>query len=182
MGKWIDDLAKETSTGAWQIFGTATFRTPNYPWQRGFPMGGSFKPSAHFAHGTFDKTVMHLEKKLGAPVDYVVADQLGSANQRLHQHFILAAPGLDRYPRTAIWKYLFDKAGFNRILPFEQGAAYYIGRYIGRDVANCEWDLRLASHPPVPPMPVLIGRTEIVRSVDMPKEEYKKNAVKGWHR
>jgi hypothetical protein len=181
MGKWIDGLAKETSTGAWQIFGTATFRTPNYPWQRGFPMGGSYKPSVHFVHKTFDQTVKRLEDKLAASVDYFVADQLGSANQRLHQHFILAALGLDRYPRTDIWKFLFDKAGMNRILRFEQGAAFYIGKYIGRDVSSCDWDYRLASHPPGPPMPVLIGKTEIVRSVDAPKDEYKRT-VKGWHR
>lgn len=41
MGKWIDDLALETSTGCWQVFATTTFRTPNYIWKKGFPMGQS---------------------------------------------------------------------------------------------------------------------------------------------
>jgi hypothetical protein len=181
MGSWIDSLAEKTSTGHWQIFGTATFRTPQYPWQKGFPLGGSYKPNSHFVHRTYQKLVSHLENGLNTSMDYVVADQLGAMNGRLHQHFILAARGLDHYPRTQIWNYLFELAGFNRILPFERGAAYYVGRYIGRKISDCEWDIRLASSPPVPPMPRQIGRTDVVRSTEMPKEAFK-NTRKEWHR
>jgi hypothetical protein len=181
MGQWIDGMAKETSPGHWQVFGTATFRTPYYPWRRGFPLGGSYKPSPNFVHRNFDQLIRFIEGEIHAPVDYVVADQLGAANGRLHQHFILAAPGLDDFPRTKIWNRLFERAGFNRILPFERGAAYYIGRYIGRDAANSEWSFRLAAHPDVPPIPRRIGRTEIVRSVEMPKQSFK-YTKKEWHR
>lgn len=180
-GKWIDGLADATSTGRWQIFGTVTFRTPNYPWQSGFPTGGSYKPSPHFVHRTYDQLIRFLERELQTPVDYVVADQLGAVNGRLHQHFILAALGLDEFPRKQIWNHLFEGAGFNRILPFEHGAAYYIGRYIGRTVSDCEWDLRLASHPFAPPIPCKTGKVDLVPSVEMPKEAYK-NTKKGWHR
>jgi len=181
MGKWIDDLAEETSTGHWQLFGTATFRTPNYPWQKGFPMGGSYKPSSHFVHRTYDQLIRYLEREMNSTVDYVVADQLGAMNGRLHQHFILAAPGLDDFPRRKIWDRLFKRAGFNRILPFEHGAAYYIGRYIGRAVRDCEWDIRLASHPLVAPVAFKTGGAEIVSSAAMPKEAFK-NTKKEWHR
>jgi hypothetical protein len=181
MGTWIDGLGGKTSTGRWQAFCTATFRTPTYPWQRGFPMGGSYKPNPHFVHRTFEGLIFSIEDELHAPVDYVVADQLGALNGRLHQHFILAAPGLDEYPRQKIWNHLFERAGFNRILPFERGAAYYIGRYIGRAISDCEWDFRFASHPPIPPMPRITGGNEIVRSVTMPKEAFK-DTQKGWHR
>jgi hypothetical protein len=144
-------------------------------------MGGSYRPSPHFVHRTFAQLVSHLENELHSSIDYVVADQLGALNGRLHQHFILAAPGLDQYPRTQIWNHLFKHAGFNRILPFERGAAFYIGKYIGRDVSECEWDVRFASSPSIPPMPRQVGNTEIVRSVEMPKEAFK-NTQKGWHR
>jgi hypothetical protein len=180
-GKWIDGIAGETLTGRWQTFGTVTFRTPNYPWQKGFPMGGSYKPSPHFVHRTYEQLIRFLESELKSPVDYVVADQLGAVNGRLHQHFILAAPGLDELPRNKVWNHLFERAGFNRILPFEQGAAYYIGRYIGRAVTDCEWDLRLASHPQLPPVPCITGKVDLVPSAEMPKEAYK-NTKKGWHR
>lgn len=181
MGEWIDGLADKTSTGHWQVFGTATFRTPNYPWRKGFPTGGSYKPSPHFVHGTFHRLIRYLEGELRSPLDYVVADQLGALNGRLHQHFILAAPGLDEFQRKDIWNFLFERAGFNRILPFEHGAAYYIGGYIGRAVSDCEWDFRLASQAAIPPMPPITGRTEIVRSVEMPKAAFK-NTKKEWHR
>jgi hypothetical protein len=181
MGSWIDELAEKTSTGCWQIFGTATFRTPSYPWQKGFPRGGSYKPSPDFVHRTYKQLVSYLENELHTPIDYVVADQLGAQNGRLHQHFVLAAPGLDRYSRKEIWGHLFKRAGFNRILPFERGAAYYVGRYIGRKISDCDWDFRLASSPPVPSVPRQVGRTEIVRSVEVPKGAFK-NTQKGWHR
>jgi hypothetical protein len=121
IGTWIDGLSADTSTGRWQIFGTATFRTPDYPWQKGFPMGCSYKPSPHFVHRNYDQLIRYLESQLHSLLDYFVADHLGAINGRLHQHFILAAPGLDQFPRTKIWKRLFDRAGFSRILPFERG-------------------------------------------------------------
>jgi hypothetical protein len=102
MGRWIDGLAKQTSSGRWQLFGTVTFRTPNYPWQKGFPVGGSYKPSPNFVHRTYDQLIRYLEGRIHSPVDYVVADQLGAVNGRLHRHFILAAPGLDKFPRNEV--------------------------------------------------------------------------------
>ena len=50
----------------------------------------------------FDRPVSHLETDLGSRLDYVVADQLGSRFGTLHQHAILAARGLSRYPRKKI--------------------------------------------------------------------------------
>ena len=144
-------------------------------------MGGSYKPSSHFVHRTFHKLIRYLEGELCSPVDYVVADQLGTLNGRLHQHFVLAARGLGEFQRKEVWNFLFERAGFNRILPFEQGAAYYVGRYIGRAVAHCDWDFRLASHPPQSPLPCITGRIDIARSPEMPKQAYK-NTKKEWHR
>jgi hypothetical protein len=65
---------------------------------------------------------------------------------RLRQHAILAAQGLAEYPRTKIWEWLEERAGWNRILPFEQGAAFYLSRYIGRDFSRCECDLGIEAH------------------------------------
>jgi hypothetical protein len=180
LGAWVDVQAPRTEPGRWQVFGTTTFRTPDYPWKKGFPML-SPRPSPLFGSHLFSSMVDHLEHELSARVDYVVADQLGALGGRFHQHWILAAEGLGDYPRKAIWKWLWDRAGWNRVLPFEHGAAYYIGRYIGRDVTRCEWDLRIGDRGATLPVPLPIGRTEIVRSADLPRNEFHKT-VNAWHR
>ena len=78
IGSFVDSLSTKTASGRWNIFATITFRTPDYPWQRGFPTCGSGRPHGDFAHHLFDRLVTHLETKLGSRVDYVVADQLGN--------------------------------------------------------------------------------------------------------
>lgn len=151
MGRWIDDLGTRTVDRKWQVFVTITFRTDDYPWQRGFPIAQP-KPHPHFAHRTFERLVEWLQRELISRVDYVVADQLGSQNGRLHQHAVMSADGLMDYPwikrsdsRPSIHEWLWKRAGFNRILPFEHGAAFYIGRYIGRDAHRCEWEARVGN-------------------------------------
>jgi hypothetical protein len=113
--------------------------------------------------------ITHLENEVGSRLDYVVADQLGDRFGRLHQHAILAAPGLDKYPRTEIWEWLKERAGLSRVLPFQQGAAFYISRYIGRDINRCEWDLRSGDHQLDKVEPAAIGRVVVARSTDVRK-------------
>ena len=169
MGKYIDSLGARTGSGGWDVFATITFKTPSYPWQRGFPTGGSGRPKPEFAHHLFDRLVACLESEIESPVDYVVADQLGERGGRLHQHAILAGKGLGEYPRKDMWEWLQERAGWSRILPFEQGAAYYISRYIGRDVNRCEWDLRIGKQKPRCLDPAAIGKAVVVQSNDLPK-------------
>ena len=133
------------------------------------------RPKADFAHHLFDRLVSHLESELGSRVDYVVADQLGSINGRFHQHAILAGRGLDTYPRTEIWKWLKSRAGWSRILPFEQGAAHYISRYIGRDADRCDWYPRVGEQELSPISTSGIGRLNIVNSADLPREVFKQS-------
>jgi hypothetical protein len=174
LGRWIDHLGSETAPGRWQVFATITYSTKSYPWCRGFPVMPG-RPKADFAHHLFDRLIAHLDSELGSRVDYVVADQLGSINGRFHQHAILAAPGLDAYPRTEIWKWLNVRAGWSRILPFEQGAAYYISRYIGRDANRCDWYPRVGAQEPCPRDESEIGRLNIVNSADLPREFFKQS-------
>lgn len=174
LGRWIDELGSETAPGRWQVFATITYSTKSYPWCRGFPVLPG-RPKADFAHHLIDRFVLHLESELRSRVDYVVADQLGSINGRFHQHAILAALGLDTYPRTEIWKWLKAQAGWSRILPFEQGAAYYISRYIGRDANRCDWYPRVGEEPLAAPGSALIGRVTVVPSADLPKIYFKQS-------
>jgi hypothetical protein len=173
MGKWIDDLGTKTASGEWQIFGTITYATRNYPWRRGFPISGNGRPHPDFAHNFFTRLVNHLESDLRTRVDYVVADQFGEIGGRFHQHAILAACGLDRYSRTELWKWVREKAGWNRMLPFERGAAFYISRYIGRDAHKCDWNFRIGevdSSLTIPkPAP---GKTVLVQSAPVEKAFY----------
>lgn len=169
MGRYIDSLGSQTGPGEWQVFATITFRTSTYPWQRGFPTGGTGRPKADFAHHLFDRLVTHLESELSSRVDFVVADQLGDHEGRLHQHAILAAPGLAEYSRTSIWEWLKEKAGWSRVLPFEHGAAFYISRYISRDMNRCEWNLRIGDRQLCEINPLAIGGVDVTASADLPK-------------
>lgn len=156
------------------MFSTITYSTKSYPWQRGFPTLAG-RPKADFAHHLFDRLISHLERELATRVDYVVADQFGSINGRFHQHAILAAHNLGTYPRTEVWKWLKERAGWSRILPFEQGAAYYISRYIGRDANRCEWFPRVGEEPvSVEPLQE-IGRSVVVQSANVPRCYFKQS-------
>jgi len=168
LGQWIDALGAQTLSGRWQVFATITYATRSYPWCRGFPTLAG-RPKADFAHHLFDRFIAHLAGELGARVDYVVADQLGSINGRFHQHAILSAPGLNAYSRTELWRWLKERAGWSRILPFEHGAAYYISRYIGKDANRCEWFPQVGEQQTPPLLSVGVGKVEIVRSAVLPR-------------
>jgi len=134
------------------------------------------RPKADFAHHLFDRLISHLEKQLGSRIDYVVADQFGSINGRFHQHAILSGVGLDSYPRKEIWKWLKERAGWSRVLPFLQGASYYISRYIGRDANRCDWFPRVGEEPQTLKTAANIGRTVVVQSADVGRHIFKQ----GW--
>jgi hypothetical protein len=174
LGGWIDALGSTTAPGRWQVFSTITYSTKSYPWQKGFPILAG-RPKADFAHHLFARLISHLERELVTHVDYVVADQLGSINGRFHQHAILAAHGLDAYPRTEIWKWLKEQAGWSRILPFEKGAAYYISRYIGRDANRCEWFPRVGEDLISEPSVQEIGKSIVVQSANVPRIYFKQS-------
>ncbi len=174
LGRWIDALGSRTLPAKWQVFATITYSTKSYPWCRGFPILAG-RPKADFAHHLFDRLVLHLERELPSRVDYVVADQLGSINGRFHQHAILAALGLDTYSRKEIWSWLKPRAGWSRILPFEHGAAYYISRYIGRDANRCDWYPRVGEQELRPQSTAQVGRLNIVKSADLPREFFKQS-------
>jgi hypothetical protein len=173
MGRWIDALGAKTGPGGWQVFATITYSTKSFPWCRGFPILAG-RPKADFAHHLFDRLVVLLERELQSRVDYVVADQLGAINGRFHQHAILAAPGLDKYPRKEIWQWLKERAGWSRILPFQQGAAFYISRYIGRDAHLCDWFPRVGEEKPAARKPE-IGKRNVVLSADVPRVYFKQS-------
>jgi hypothetical protein len=83
------------------------------------------------------------------------------------------------------WKDLQEKlwkdAGFNRILPWERDAGFYIGRYIGRDAERSHWDFRVGPEPVR--QPVEVGRHVIVvsRAPDDSSREFRRTMGQ-WHR
>ena len=174
LGRWIDDLGSQTGPGKWQIFATITYATKPYPWCRGFPLI-SGRPNAAFAHRLFDRLITHLEQELLSRLDYVVADQLGSVHGRFHQHAILAGIGLDLYPRKEMWTWLKERAGWSRILAFEQGAAYYISRYVGRDANRCEWFLRVGDPQKELHVSPNVGKLTLVKSAELPRHFFKQS-------
>jgi len=170
LGRWFDLVGMRTVAGSWQVFVTITFRTRSFPWGRGFPGPGSEMPSPGFGHGVFDDFVSQLAAQLGAPVDYILCDQTGRNGGRFHLHALLAADGLGEYPRAELEEWLRRRAGWSRALPFERGAAHYLGRYIGRNLGTAEWDIMVGDCKTVgnSEWPE-VGRSVVVTSAELPK-------------
>lgn len=182
MGKFIDDLGKRTEARRWLWFLTLTFRTPHFPWARRFPIEQP-KPATDFVHHYFAKMVRWIEAEVHHPVEYFTADQFGEAAGRIHLHCGLSWPGLFEYRWKDLQRKLWAEAGFNRILPWEQDAAYYIGRYIGRDANRAHWDWNVGNREqPVRLLPSL-GR-EVVAVSPVPEESSRayRQTSGSWHR
>jgi hypothetical protein len=161
MGGFVDQLGKRTAAGRWLWFLTLTFRTPRFPWARGFPLEQP-EPCADFVHHFFARMILWIEGQVHSRVEYFVADQFGESGGRLHLHCGLSWPGLFEYRWKDLQEKLWKDAGFNRILPWEMDAGYYIGRYIGRDAERCHWDFRVGLESVR--APVSVGRRVVAES------------------
>jgi hypothetical protein len=180
MGEFIDILGQRTIVGHWLWFLTLTFRTPQFPWTRGFPMEQP-APFPDFVNHFFDRMIAWIEGQVHGRVEYFVVHQYGEVGGRLHLHCGLSWPGLFEYRWKDLQEKLWKDAGFNRILPWEKDAGYYIGRYIGRDAERAHWDFRIGPEPVR--QPVEVGRQVIVvsRAPDDSSREFRKT-MGGWHR
>jgi hypothetical protein len=180
MGEFIDSLAKRTQASRWLWFLTLTFRTPSFPWAKGFPIEQA-KPSPDFVHHFFERMIQWIEKQVHSRVEYFVADQFGESGGRLHLHAGVSWPGLFEYRWKDLQEKLWTGAGFNRILPWEMNAGFYIGRYIGRDSERCYWDFRVGKK--VPQTPSAVGRQTVVYSPapNNSSEGYRQTFGR-WHR
>jgi hypothetical protein len=200
MGGFIDRLGRDTGPGRWAIFLTATFRTPRYPWTRGFPVEQP-EPHPDFVHHFVGRMICWLETALHERVEFFCADQYGERGGRLHQHAGLTSPGLVRAaeelaamrradPKTTrlpevlkpFASMLVEKAGLNRIHPWEEDAAYYIGRYLGRDARRCHWDWRVGQKL-MPADKHSVGRVLVVNSpVPCDSSDSYRLGLSRWHR
>lgn len=200
MGAFVDSLGSRTAAGRWAIFLTQTYRTKSMVKRLNAPVEKP-GPSPDFVRHFLRRMIRWLEDELRERVEFFIVDQYGERGGRLHQHGGLTSPGLLRAaeelsamrcadPNTTrlpaalkpFAAMLVEQAGGNRILPWEQDAGYYIGRYIGRDVARCQWDFRVGSQPvrQIPP----VGR-QIVAVSSVPDEtssDAYRQALGKWHR
>lgn len=200
MGAFVDSLGSRTAAGRWAIFLTQTYRTKPMVKRLNAPMEKP-EPSLDFVRHFLRRMIRWLEDELRERVEFFIVDQYGERGGRLHQHGGLTSPALltaaeelsaMRYadPKTTrlpvalkpFAAMLVEQAGGNRILPWEQDAGYYIGRYIGRDVARCQWDFRVGSQPvrQIPP----VGR-QVVAVSPVPDEtssDAYRQALGKWHR
>jgi hypothetical protein len=161
MGEFIDDLGRRTVAGRWLWFLTLTFRTPHFPWVRGFPMEQP-QPCPDFVRHFFARMVSWIERQVHCRVDFFVVHQFGESGGRLHLHCGLSWPGLFEYRWKDLQDMLWKQAGFNRILPWQRNAGFYIGRYIGRDAWRSDWDFRMGTESA--PREVSVGRVIVVES------------------
>jgi len=167
LGLWLDGLASRTCAGRWLLFTTITYRATEYGSLKSSPASGTGRPSPAFARHIFHLFCEHVEQSVGAPIDFVVADQYGNQAGRFHQHALIAGLGLESYPRRYLENWLLRNAGYSRVLPFEHGAAYYVARFIGRETAGLEWDLRITRGADQP-RSVDGGRMIVAKSADLP--------------
>jgi hypothetical protein len=140
-----------------------------------------------------------LEREFGSGFEYFYADQYGETGGRLHQHFGISSPAIiqasaelasiretggKRLPEILkpLQKMLWERAGFNRILPWVYPASFYIGRYIGRDAARCNWEWRVGPDGQQTSfVKSAIGRVVVAPSADLPSIHFR-NVLEGWHR
>jgi hypothetical protein len=167
LGRWFDELGKQTEPGKWQVFLTCTYATTSYPWRRGFPSAVAGKPSEDFGRHCFEFFISQLSAQLGELVDYVVGDEYGWLNGRFHQHALLAARGLGEYPRHEIESWFLKRAGFARALPSERGSAFYIARFVGRDIDRAHWDVQIGDQEAAPNKRSNTGRCVVVQSANL---------------
>jgi hypothetical protein len=173
LGAWFDRLGGETEAGEWQRFVTISYRTRPSPWQRGFP-GSEGMPSVELGHHCFQDFVSWLEAQLGVRVEFIMADQYGSLNGRYHQHSLLAARGLEAYPRSELESWLRRRAGWSRALPFQHGAAFYLAKYIGRHLDSAEWTIQVGGEV-IHRDQRAIGRDVVAKSADLPRALFHQN-------
>jgi hypothetical protein len=178
MGGFIDELGGRTAAGSWNWFVTVTYRTPTFPWANGFPIGQA-QPSFDFVCHFFARMIRWIEQEVHARVEFFSVHQFGETGGRLHQHCGLSWPGLFEYRWRDLQEMLWKNAGWNRILPWEQDAGYYIGRYIGRDAERSHWDFSVG-HEPVRAR-VAVGRQVIAASSNLPSSAFR-NVLGRWHR
>jgi hypothetical protein len=182
LGGFVDALGERTQARRWLWFITLTFRTPHFPWARHFPVEQPM-PAPDFVHHYFDKMIHWLESEVHHPVEYFVADQFGSKGGRIHLHCGLSWPGLFEYRWKDLQSKLWIEAGFNKVLPWKQSAAFYLSRYVGRDLHKSHWDFRVGiQEPPVRLLPS-VGRKDISISPvpDASSQMYRQTAGR-WHR
>ncbi len=174
MGGFIEKLGQHTVARKWKLFVTLTFRTPHYPWAKGFRIEQP-NPSSDYAAACFARMLRWLERKVHVEIQYFLAEQLGIVGGRLHLHCGLSWPGLFEYRWKDLQKMLWERFGYNKILPWKEDAGYYIGRYIGREAKRCNWDWNVNFSEPARKTPEPIGRKEIVlsRSVDDSSAAYR---------
>jgi hypothetical protein len=178
LGGLVDDLGGRTVAGSWKWFVTLTYRTPTFRWAKGFPIEQP-QPSSEFVCHFFERMICWIEREVHTRVEFFSVHQFGETNGRLHQHCGLSWPGLFEYRWRDLQEMLWKSAGFNRILPWERDAGYYIGRYIGRDAERSDWDFRVGREPVRPH--VVVGRKVIVASTDLPSSAFR-NVLRRWHR
>lgn len=114
----------------------------------GFPIEQP-RPNADFVENFFNGMLAWLGRELHCSPEFILAHQFGELNGRIHLHCGLSWPNLFAYRWKPLQQMLWRKAGYNRILPWEKDAAYYIARYIGRDAhrANWRWNVEIGESP-----------------------------------
>ena len=183
MGEFIDNLGRRTAAGRWLWFLTLTFRTSAFPWTRGFPIEQP-EPSPDFVHHFFSWMIAWIEREIHHRVEFFTADQYGELGGRIHLHCGLSWPGLFDYRWKDLQNMLYQRAGWNKILPWETDAGYYIGRYIGRDAnrAHWDWNVRRSNAAVGPRLP--IGRQVVAasRTPDEDSSQSFRQTLRTWHR
>ena len=181
MGELVDGLGQRTRARRWLWFLTLTFRTLHFPWARGFPVEQP-QPCPDFVNHSFERMLCWIEAEVHGPVEFFVVHQFGKSGGRLHLHCGLSWPGLFEYRWKDLQEMLWKDAGFNRILPWEKEASFYIGRYIGRDAGRCHWDFHVGSEPASPPVQEVGRRVLVVSDVPEDSSRAYRQTFCRWHR
>lgn len=182
MGAFVDTLGARTQAGRWLWFVTLTFRTPHFPWCDGFPIEQP-QPNADFVEHFFARMLRWVGQEVHCSVEFFFAHQFGEVGGRIHLHCGLSWSNLFEYRWKNLQAMLWKNAGFNRILPWEQDAGYYIARYIGRDAHRAEWRWNVGIQSAPVRLLQPIGRQVLaVSPVPEDSSAAYRQTSQGWHR
>lgn len=166
LGRWLDGLGQLTESGEWDLFVTMSYRVQSE---------GAFgqRATAGFGHALFEEFVNDFSTQSGQRVEYVLADQRGELHGRFHQHALIAAIGLDGYPRRGIEDWFRRRAGWSRALRYRHGAAHYLARYIGRNLETAEWAIKVGDE--IKQEKQSVGRIVLAKSAELPSVLFHQN-------
>jgi hypothetical protein len=118
-----------------------------------------------------------LEASVGAPIGYIIAEEIGELNGRWHLHLLISGVSAD-IRRSIWWSAAFQIWGRTRIDAYDpqKAAAFYAAKYAAKQLGAihlCGTLRGISMDDCEHPCAVIVGGEDVVRSDSMPSAFYR---------